>query len=462
MAGYSNPTSSTQSVYSLPVLSRPEIVGILAEYQIISLSESDLTNPNPDFVANLYNSFLHFLDSLEEDSSQVDFEALERFENPEIYADAIRPIKLYRRIKDVLSEIGCPISFTFPDLISPDSSRTVKFVSAIINFVLHKESKFSMITPYAEELGILEEECKQREAKILQLRKESAALNEARDKEKPLVQEAEAKVKELQQKLDNLNSLQFNLRKEHKAMKEKTEELENNVTRSEYELIQATQENATLRSKIVHSPDKLQRTLEEKKLVQMEANDSGRLAFQSFQEKTAILEVYTKALLKMTKQLGQMQAIQEQVNSAKSVEKDVKQLKAKLSDDQMLEKSLEAKVVENQAKAGQSDKQKLLLEKEAKLRREDDTRGWDNAKLEAVSRKHYLETRGRKIEAVEAEVASIEAKIKSTKGLAAATQEELLKEAEKIVNELKLYTSRTAQVMSKMEVLQNTGPGSLS
>ncbi|XP_021864994.1 kinetochore protein NUF2 homolog isoform X2 [Spinacia oleracea] len=450
MAGYSNPTSSTQSVYSLPVLSRPEIVGILAEYQIISLSESDLTNPNPDFVANLYNSFLHFLDSLEEDSSQVDFEALERFENPEIYADAIRPIKLYRRIKDVLSEIGCPISFTFPDLISPDSSRTVK------------ESKFSMITPYAEELGILEEECKQREAKILQLRKESAALNEARDKEKPLVQEAEAKVKELQQKLDNLNSLQFNLRKEHKAMKEKTEELENNVTRSEYELIQATQENATLRSKIVHSPDKLQRTLEEKKLVQMEANDSGRLAFQSFQEKTAILEVYTKALLKMTKQLGQMQAIQEQVNSAKSVEKDVKQLKAKLSDDQMLEKSLEAKVVENQAKAGQSDKQKLLLEKEAKLRREDDTRGWDNAKLEAVSRKHYLETRGRKIEAVEAEVASIEAKIKSTKGLAAATQEELLKEAEKIVNELKLYTSRTAQVMSKMEVLQNTGPGSLS
>lgn len=54
--------------------------------------------------------------------------------------------------------------------------------------------------------------------------------------------------------------------------------------------------------------------------------------------------------------------------------------------------------------AGQSDKQKLLLEKEAKLRREDDTRGWDNAKLEAVSRKHYLETRGRKIEAVEAEV----------------------------------------------------------
>ena len=39
-----------------------------------------------------------------------------------------------------------------------------------------------------------------------------------------------------------------------------------------------------------------------------------------------------------------------QVNYAKSAEKDVKQLKAKLADEQMLDISLEAKVVEYQAK----------------------------------------------------------------------------------------------------------------
>lgn len=376
-----------------------------------------------------------------------------------MHIDAIRAINLYRKIKDVLVAIECPIAFTFPDLIRPDSNRTVKFLSAIINFLLHKDSKMGMLRPYAEELGVVEEERKQRESKISRLREELAALKEAREREKPLVHEAEAKVKELQQNLDNLNSLQLNLRKERQAMKEKAEELENNVTRSEYELIQATQENAALRSKIVQSPDKLQRTLEEKKVVQMEAKDSERLAFQNFQEKTTNLEVYTKALQKMTKQLAQMQALQEQVNSAKSVEKDVKQLKVKLSDEQMLEKSLEAKVVEYQAKAGQSDEQKLLVEKEAKLRHEEDTKGLNNAKLEAESRKHDLETRGRKIEAVVAEVDAIKAKIKSTKDLAAATQEELLKKGEEILNELNLYTSSTAQVMSKIEVLQNIGQG---
>lgn len=450
--------ATTQSMYSLPVLARPEIIGILAEYQIINISDSDLTNPTSNFVFNLYSSLLLHLDSLQEDPSQVDFEALERFENPDMHVDAIRAINLYRKIKDVLAAIECPISFTLPDLIRPDSNRTVKFASAIINFFLHKDSKLGMLKPFAEELNVLEEERKQREDKISLLGEEIAAFNEAREREKPLVLEAEAKVKELQQNLDNLNSYQLILRKERQAMKEKAEELENTVKRSEYELIQATQENATLRSKIVQSPDKLQRTLEEKKVVQMEAKDSERLAFQSFQEKTTVLEVYTKASQKMTKQLAQMQAIQEQVNSYKSTEKDIKQLKSKLSDDQMLEKSLEAKVVEFQSKARQSDEQKLLIEKEAKLRHEEDTRLLNNAKLEAESRKHDLETRGRKIETVVAEVDSIKEMIKSTKDHAAVTQEELLKKGEAIVNELNLYTNSTAQVMSNMK-LPMTAPG---
>lgn len=60
---------------------------------------------------------------------------------------------------------------------------------------------------------------------------------------------------------------------------------------------------------------------------------SERSAMQSFQEKTATLEVYTKACKKMTKQLAQMHAIQEQVSSTKTIDKDVKVLKSKLGDE---------------------------------------------------------------------------------------------------------------------------------
>lgn len=52
----------------------------------------------------------------------------------------------------------------------------------------------------------------------------------------------------------------------------------------------------------------------------------------------------------MSKHLTQMQAIQEQVNSAKLIEKNVKILKSKLDDEAVLDKSLEAKRVERQGK----------------------------------------------------------------------------------------------------------------
>ncbi|CAO2823346.1 unnamed protein product [Amaranthus hypochondriacus] len=451
MAAYTNPTSTSQSVYTLPVLTHQEIASILAEFQIVNLSGNELINPTPNFVFNLYSSLLSHLDSLQDDSNQVDFAALERFENPDLHGDAIRGVNLCSKINEVLIAIECPINFTLTDLIRPDSNRTLKFLSAIINFFLHKDSKLGMLRPYAEELGVLEDERKQRETTILQLKEEIAVFKEAREREKPQALEVEAKVKELQEKLDNLNSLQLNLKKERQAMKEKAQEMENSVRKLDFELIQASQENAILSSKIVSSPEKLQRALEEKKVVQIETKDSERLAFQTFQEKTANLEVYTKALKKMTKQLADMHAIQEQVNSSKSVEKDVKLLKSKMADEQMLEKSLEAKLVEYQAKAEQSDEHKNLLEKKAKQKREEDTKELDKVNLEAESWRRDLETRGQKIEAMVTEVEAIKAKIKSTNDLAVATQEKLLKKGEEIVNELNLYTSSNGQVMLSMK-----------
>ncbi|KAH9607982.1 hypothetical protein KSS87_016731 [Heliosperma pusillum] len=363
---------------------------------------------------------------LGDDPSQLDFAALERLDNPDLHVDSVRVMNLYTQIKDVLEIIECPTPFTLNDLILPDSNRTAKFLTAIINFSLHRFGCVDDIgMAWFNGLGI-------------PLKEEIEAIKAVKEMEKPLVLEAEAKVKELRQAIDNLNSLQSNMRKERQSMKEKAQELANNVSKAEFELIQATEENAIRRSKIVQSPVKLQRTLEEKKAVAMEAKDSERLAMQRFQEKTALLEVYTKALQKMTKQLAQMHTVQEQVNSAKSAEKDVKQLKPTLSDEQMLVISLEAKVTECEAKAEKLENKKRELEKEKNLSRDKDTRGLNDVKLEAESRRKDLEARRRNIEAIIAEADVVKSKIKSVKESAAATQVELLRKSEEIVNEAEL------------------------
>lgn len=58
---------------------------------------------------------------------------------------------------------------------------------------------------------------------------EIAEYNEAREKELPLVQEVDAKVKELRQTIAGLNNQQMSLRTSLRKLKEKTGEMEEKV-----------------------------------------------------------------------------------------------------------------------------------------------------------------------------------------------------------------------------------------
>lgn len=58
---------------------------------------------------------------------------------------------------------------------------------------------------------------------------EIADYNEAREKELPLVQEVDAKVKELRQTIAGLNNQQMSLRTSLRKLKEKTGEMEEKV-----------------------------------------------------------------------------------------------------------------------------------------------------------------------------------------------------------------------------------------
>lgn len=53
-----------ESNYEYPRLRRPEIVTILAQLQIANVTEQDFTNPNPDFISDLYTRVLIHLDIL--------------------------------------------------------------------------------------------------------------------------------------------------------------------------------------------------------------------------------------------------------------------------------------------------------------------------------------------------------------------------------------------------------------
>lgn len=435
-----------------PRLPLNEIVSVLAEFQIASVSDSDLLHPNPDFITNLYKRILYYLDLFQEDDGQMNFDVLQQFENPDLHLESVQIMNLLQKIRGFVAAVYCPRKFTLKDLVRPDSDRTQFFLSAMLNFVLYRATKLDILNPIVEEMTLIDEQRKELEGKISELNAEIEEYNKARESEVPLVQEVEAKVKELRQTIPGLNNHQMSLKASIKKMKENAKEMDEKISSAEFALVQAVQENANLHSKIVQSPDKLQRALEERKATLAEAKNAERSAMLFFQEKTSTCEVYTKAYEKMSKHFAQMQDVLEQVNSAKAIEKEVKVLKLKLTDEGVLDKSLEAKLVERQGKADQLDELKKQLEKERELNCEAATKESTNIKLEVELRKHRIESRQRNVEALLIEVDAIEGKIKSAKDSSAAKQQELGLKCEEIVKEFYQYKNRLEDSWAPLEV----------
>ncbi|XP_062029336.1 kinetochore protein NUF2 homolog [Rosa rugosa] len=429
------------SKFVYPRLSRSDIVSIVMDAQIMDISEHHLLNPNPDFVADLYTRILIALDFFNQDFGQVDFDALQQFENPDFHETSLHSINLCNRIKQVLALVDCPYNFTLKDLLRPDPNRTEYFLSAIINYHLYRETKVNLLTELMNPLTEIEEQHQLLQGQISQLNAEIAGFNEAREKELPLLQEVDARVKELRQTIEGLNNDQVKVRTSLKKLKEKSGEMDKEISDADFDLLKCDSERQELRSRIVQSPDKLQRAVEEKKSIREKAKNDEMSAMQSFKEKTAVEEVYTKVLKKLSKHLAQMQAIQEQVNSAKFAGKDYKALKDKISDDEILIKSLQNEVVKRQAKVKDLNDLKRKLEKERDLKFEEATKEYSNVKLEVESRRGVLEARQKDVEAAVAEVDSITAKVASVRKSAAADQQALAHKCEEIIKEFHQYAS---------------------
>ncbi|OMO64924.1 Kinetochore protein Nuf2, partial [Corchorus capsularis] len=425
------------SKFEYPVLSRADIISILAESQIAVVTDNDFNNVKPDFIRDLYTRLLLYLVALhEEDQGHVEFSALEQFENPDLFIGPIQVMNLYSRLREVVASLHCPMQFNLRDLVKPDPVRTEYFISSILNFCLYKDTKMNLLRPIAEELTLLDEQRKEWEAKISQLNAEIAGYDEARERELPLVQEVDSRVKELRKMIAGLNNNQMSLKTSFRNLKDKTGQMDEKISKAEFDLVQSVQENANLRSKIVQSPDILQRALEEKKFARDGAKNAEKLAMKSFQEKTATLEVYSKALKKMSKHLALMQAILEQMNSAKSVEKECKGLKAKLNDDAVADKSLEAKLIERQGKVEQMSELQRQLQKERDLKFEESTKYLNDLKLEVESKQRRdLEARQKKVEDVVAEVDSITSKTSMVKESGDAKAQELISKCEEVVKQ---------------------------
>nr|GEX61438.1 probable kinetochore protein NUF2 [Tanacetum cinerariifolium] len=443
------------SRFEYPRLPLKEIIGVLVDTGIATVTEPDLTKPNSDFITDLFTRILIRINCLNEDHGLVEFADLEQLDNPDMHVDSVRMMNLFHKIKEVIAALDCPRQFNLKDLVKPEADRTQLFLSAILNFWVHRDYRMNILQPIMDEFEVLDAQGLELNQRISQLNDEISELNEAKEREMPFVQEIETKIKEMQQEIAALNNQQHSLKITIRKRREESTEMDQKISSAEFALVQTSQENGSLRSKIVQSPDKLQRTLEERKIAQVEAKNAERAAMQSFHEQTATDEVYTKARKKMTKHLTQMQTLQEQVNEAKKIEKDVKVLKTKNSDDTASDKSLEAKLYEKQGRVDQLEELQKQLEKEKELKCEEASKELNNVRAQVEYNRRGLEQRERNAEALVSEGAAINKNVIEVKDSATAKQQILLAKEDEITKEFFEYSKSMGQLLSRIEAGEN-------
>ncbi|KAF0897620.1 hypothetical protein E2562_000352 [Oryza meyeriana var. granulata] len=393
------------SNFSFPVLKTAQIAEALHTYGLApaaNLRAEDIADPQPDLLPAVFSNFLSVVDPTGDDE-QLGFDALASLDNPEHYAQGIHVVRLHRRARAFLESIQFP-GFTLRDLLRPDPRRAALVLSALINFLYYRDEKLALLQPIIDEFPNSDERRAELKAKIAEHQKAIVDHELAAQMEEPEVQQLEAEVNSLKQKVVEYNKQQLALRAKSNAINDKKEETLRKISEADFELMKLAQENSKLLSKIVQSPEKLQKALEEKKTARAELKNAEKIAMQSVQEKTATLEIYSKASEKLSKHFSKMQALQEQVAAAKTLEKEVKARKAKISDESVAIMALDTKIVEWDGKAHEMEERVKAKEKERDQIVADENQKLAALRSEIEWKLKCLEPRERKVEETIAKV----------------------------------------------------------
>lgn len=262
-------------VYSFPELKPSEITQCMADLRV-PFSEHDLQKPTPMAVQRVFESFVEIfmgpkaLSSIPGTHSTAAMSdgtvdaaaALQVLEYPEIHLDSVALLAFYRTCARLMWHVGVE-DFSLKDLIRPECPRLRILLSAIINFAKFREEQLGVweeLTRRGEEAEAERERLAAREA---DLRARIAAIRQQREHEEPRVHSVKEQIGALVNELRELKKQQTQLAAEIDSRKERRQGLTDTHSRLQYLLSSGRQECAKLKSRIVHSPEKLLQILAE-------------------------------------------------------------------------------------------------------------------------------------------------------------------------------------------------------
>ena len=272
---------------------------ILVELQIPT-TEDLLTKPTLEKMRPVYKEFVEILAGVrKEDLEQPQFEAMEALSNPELHEESIAELSFNRALQKLMAAVGVA-DFAMRDVYKPEVKRSIRNLSAIINFAKFREERMEKYQDLSQESEQLAETHQQMQGEHEELKAQLLALRAKHAEEEPYMQELGKETEALSGEINGLNKRQAGFNNEIKELKAVSNEYNDKIANDRFLILGAKQDCSKLKSQIVQSPEKIK-----KQLSDMSKSVENERSSVTHQEAT-------------------MKDLQQRLDSLQKVEKDVK------------------------------------------------------------------------------------------------------------------------------------------
>ncbi|CAG9335551.1 unnamed protein product [Blepharisma stoltei] len=210
--------------YSFPDLAPEDIYTQLKDSLGITISSlEEILRPSPNAIKIIYIQLLQIVFHKQRD----DFLLIKSC-NPklnksvELHDNAISYLNLYKHLTRVLSQIGCkadPLRIT--DLTTPDPRRTVRFLSAFINFIrfmIEEQELIFVQNPETTLSRVAAEECNKTKEEYERKYAEVQMLKKQNQEKFPIIEQKKVKIDQLGREKEKIENERKKIEKEVKVL----------------------------------------------------------------------------------------------------------------------------------------------------------------------------------------------------------------------------------------------------
>ncbi|KAJ3158960.1 kinetochore-associated Ndc80 complex subunit nuf2 [Geranomyces michiganensis] len=243
---------------TFPILKPSELVRCMADLGI-PFSEEDVSKPNTQRLLGIYEHFTKLILGVSRASFAVpSFSVQQAMEYPELHQDALNFMGFYQQIRKLMKEV-CVQDFSMRDLLRPEPPRVRRCLSGLVNFAKFREQRIDTFQRSKEkhrttllDIAKMDQENRELSERVNKLRLERAeqepAVRDLRERNSKM----EADLRELQRQQTALTA---NVDRQKKEKAELSESL--------MSIMNLKQDCVRIKSRIVHSPEKLKASIAE-------------------------------------------------------------------------------------------------------------------------------------------------------------------------------------------------------